>query len=215
MSIGSMKKMLILSLINILMVIGAEAQSGHNFTEQYTFEQKNGGNARQFSAFLEPKTGTWLLTKDDTFNGEVEDINQWILKPNGQIIVLGEDEFGKAAKLTYKNYGLKNSVKSLTQKPTGKPKLYGTNEHGWPTFTGYPYSISVGRMKAKVVLFKGKNNFAPLYAYNFCLDIEHYLPGFSKVNYAEIIPKNYLLLEDDEVKLISVSPSEYYLEISK
>lgn len=209
-----MKKVLILSLINIIVAIGSAAQSSHNFTEQYTFEQKNTENARQFSAFLEPKTGTWLLTKDDTFNGEVDDINHWILKPTGEIILLGEDEFGKSLKLTFKNYGLK-SVKALAQKPTGKPKLYGKNTYGWPTFTGYTYAIPVGRGQMKTVLCKGKVNFAPLYAYNSSLDVENYLPGFSKVNYAEIVSKNYLVLEDDEVKLISVSPTEYYIEIPK
>lgn len=189
------------------------AQSSHNFTEQYTFQQKNGENLREFSAFLEPKTGTWLLTNDDTFNGDVGGVNQWVLKPNGEIILLGEDEFGKPIKLVFKNYGLKTPPKTFTQKATGKPKTYGENSYGWPRFTGYTYTLSVGRMLLKTTLVKGKVNFAPLYAYNTCLEIENYLPAFSKVNYTEIIPSNYLVLEDDEAKLISVSPTEYFLDI--
>jgi hypothetical protein len=191
------------------------AQSSHNFTEQYTFERKNGENFRQFSAFYEPKMGIWLLTKDDTFNGDSKDINQWVLKPNGEIILLGEDEFGKVIKLTYTNYGLKTMTQSFKYKPTGKPKVYGKNKYGWSTFTGYTYTIPAGRMQAKATLSKGKVNFSPLYAFNSSLDVENHLPGFSKVNYTEIIPKNYLILEDEEVKLISVSPTEYYLEIPK
>ncbi len=206
-------KLIVLLAILLFETDGLFAQSSHNFTEQYTFQQKNGENLREFSVFLEPKTGTWLLTKDDTFNGGVDDIHQWILKPNGEIILLGEDEFGKPVKLVFKNYGLKTPPRSFAQKPTGKPKVYGQNSYGWPTFTGYTYTLSVGRMQLKTTLAKRKANFAPLYAYNTCLEIENYLPAFSKVNYTEIIPPNYLVLEDDEVKLLSVSPTEYFLEI--
>jgi hypothetical protein len=112
-----------------------------------------------------------------------------------------------------KNYALKSTKKAFALKPKGEQKIFGKNQYSYKTYVGLPYRLSAGRAAANVFLTKTKYNFSTLYAYNFCLDIENYLPVFTKVNYGEIIPQNYLVLEDAEVKFISVSPTEYYVEI--
>lgn len=212
-----MRKLLFATLFATVLIANTlSAQTKYNFNVQFTFEGIKDGLKTQFSAFLEPKSGTWLLTKDDTFGGMVDDIKQWVLKPNGDIIMVGDGEFELSPEiLKVKNHAVKKSPLKLHSKVAGKAIRYGKNKYGWPTYLATPYNLNMGRMTQKSFLAKTKYNFAPLYAYNFCLDIENYLPAFSKINYCETIPRNYLVCEDSEVKLISVSPTEYYLELPK
>jgi hypothetical protein len=210
------KLLLFLCITTVLLTSSLAAQTKYNFTLQFTFEGVRDGLKTQFSTFLEPKSGTWLLTKDDTFGGQVFDIHHWILKPNGEIIMIADNEFeGPPVILKVKNYGLKKTPLKLNAKIAGKAKRYGKNKYNWPTYLATPYNLQIGRLTQKSYLVKTNYNFAPLYAYNSCLDIENYLPAFSKFNYSEVIPRNYLVTEDTEVKLLSVSPTEYYLEVPK
>ena len=212
-----MKKLIIIFCMAMISnVYSLVAQTKYNFALQFTFEGTKEGIKTQFSVFYETKSATWLLTNDDTFGGNAPGLNYWILKPNGDITMIGDNEFeGPPVIFTEKNYGLKKIPLKLNAKKAGTAVRYGKNNYGWTTYLSTPYSLQIGRMNQKSYLVKTNYNFAPLYAYNSCLNIENYLPAFSKFNYAEVIPKNYLVTEDAEVKLISVSPTEYYLEVPK
>ena len=212
-----MRKLQLATILILILVTNIlSAQTKYNFTVQFTFEGIVEGSKTQFSVFLEPKSGTWLLTKDDTFLSKVDDIKQWVLKPNGDIIMVGDGEFANSPEIIkVKNHAVKKSPLKLQSKVAGKAIRYGKNKYGWPSYLATPYNLNIGRMTQKSFLAKTNYNFSPLYAYNFCLDIENYLPAFSKINYCEAIPHNYLVSEDSEVKLISVSPTEYFLELPK
>ena len=211
-----MKKTIII-LFWCLFAIVAYGQKSIKFTQQLTFEYVKDGKKTQFSVFVEPKTSTWLLTKDDTFAGQPDDINYWILTPEGQIIIIGTDEHGKTNKITLNNPLAKKFSATITGKKTGKMKTFGQNKYGWKTFRGEEYILTAGRANETMYLSKLSFNCHPLLAYNSCLDIENYLPAFSRLEYPNFLPKNYLVVEEasSQIRLISISPTEYFINLPK
>jgi hypothetical protein len=168
----------ILLIISTLIHFVSIGQKSLKFTEQVTFAYQSEEKTKEFSVFVEPKTGTWLLTKDDTFGGSVEDIDQWILKPNGQIILIGTEHNGK------------------------RQKIKGTE-----------YIANTGRSQTKFYASLMPYDCRALLAYNACVEVENHLSGFGSTEYYKILPSKYLLLQDDKLKIISIAPTEYWVEM--
>lgn len=196
---------------------GSTAQKNINFTQQLTFEYQKDGQKGEFSVFLEPKTSTWLLEKHETFAGKVDDIDYWILQPDGKIMILGTAENGKKTKLVFKNpLALKNKS-TISGKKTKNSKLFGKNTYGWQMLKGEQYQLDFGKGTTNVYLSKVIFNCRPLLAYNFSLDVENYLPAFYSIDYPSFIPKNYLVIEEtnksDYYRLKFISPTEYIIDL--
>lgn len=195
----------------------ANAQKTINFTQQLTFEYIKDGKKAEFSVFVEPKTSTWLLTKDDTFLGQPDDINYWILTPDGKITIISNDERGKTQRIVIDNPLAKKFSAAIVGKKTGKSKIFGQNQYGWKTFRGEEYALTAGRVSEKMYLSKMPFNCHPLMAYNSCLDVENHLPVFSRLEYPIFLPKNILVVEEasSQMRLVSISPTEYFIDLPK
>jgi hypothetical protein len=200
-------------IIYIFFCFSSQAQKRIQFKELLTFAYQQDGVTKEFSAYVDRKTGTWLLTKDDSFNGSVEDIDQWILKPNGDIIIIGVDHLGNRVKTVVKNNAFNFGTKTLKAKATTKTKVFGENKYGWPTIKGTEYKATTGRLNSRFYAALTRYNCRPLLAFNACVDIENHLPGFGGLEYYKILPSRYLLLEDDRVRLVSISDSDYSVEL--
>lgn len=202
--------------LTLICLIG-NAQKNINFTQQLTFDYQKDGQKGEFSVFLEPKTNTWLLEKNETFAGKVDDIDYWILQPDGKIIILGTSETGKKTKLIYKNPLVLKSITAISGKKTKNSKLFGKNNYGWQTLKGEQYLLSFGKGSSNVYLSKASFDCRPLLAYNFSLDVENYLPAFYSIDYPSFIPKNYLVVEEtnksDYCRLKFISPTEYSIDL--
>jgi hypothetical protein len=211
-----MKKLIII-LFWCLFGLTANAQKSINFTQQLTFEYIKDGKKTEFSVFVEPKTSTWLLTKDDTFLGKPDDINYWILTPDGRITIISNDEQGKTKRIVVNNPLAKKFSAAIAGKKTGKTKVFGQNQYGWKTFRGEEYILTAGRANENMYLSKMPFNCHPLMAYNSCLDIENHLPAFYQLEYPNFLPKNYLVVEETstQIRLVSISPTEYFIDLSK
>ena len=204
---------LIFLIISMLYSFWTTAQKSINFTQLLTFGYQGDGTKSEFSVFLEPKTGTWLLTKDDTFSGKVEDTELWVLKSDGRIILLGTDHNGKRQKITYQNNAFKFSTGTLKAKPTGKTQVFGQNTSGWKILQGTEYKAIVGRTESRFFARLMPYDCRALLAYNACVDMEHHPYGLGGVEYYKILPSKYLLLQDSYLKLISISPTEYWVDL--
>ncbi len=195
----------------------ANAQKTIKFTQQLTFEYIKDGQRKEFSVYVEPKTSTWLLTKDDTFGSQPEDIDYWVLTPDGKIIIIGTDEFGKKIRIIKENPSAKIFAAKIAGQKTGKSHIYGKNKYGWQTLKGEEYVIIAGRANEKMYLAKVPFNCHALLAYNSCLEIENPLPVFSRFEYPKFLPKNYLIVEENtsQTRLVYFSPTEYFINLSK
>jgi hypothetical protein len=203
----------ILLIVSTLIYFVSIGQKSLKFTEQVTFAYQSEEKTKEFSVFVEPKTGTWLLTKDDTFGGSVDDIDQWILKPNGQIILIGTEHNGKRQKIKYQNNAFKFSTVSMKAKPTGKTKTFGQNTSGWQTLKGTEYTATIGKSQAKFYASLMPYNCRALLAYNACVEIENHLSGFGSTEYYKILSSKYLLLQDNKLNIVSIAPTEYWVEM--
>ncbi|MDZ7934965.1 MAG: hypothetical protein U5M51_08395 [Emticicia sp.] len=211
-----MKKTLII-VFCCLATLTSNAQKTINFTQQLTFEYVKDGKKAEFSVFVEPKTSTWLLTKDDTFLGQPDDINYWILTPDGKITIIGNDERGKTQRIVVNNPLAKKFSAAIVGKKTGKTKVFGQNKYGWKTFRGEEYALTAGRASEKMYLAKMPFNCHPLMAYNSCLEVENHLPIFSRLEYPNFLPRKFLVVEEtiSQMRLVSVSPTEYFIDLPK
>ena len=207
----------IIALFWCLLGLTANGQKSINFTQQLTFEYIKDGKKAEFSVFVEPKTSTWLLTKDDTFLGKPDDINYWILTPDGRITIISNDEQEKTKQIIINNPLAKKFSATIAGKKTGKSKVFGQNQYGWKTFQGEEYILTAGRASEKMYLSKMPFNCHPLMAYNSCLNIESHLPDFYQLEYPNFLPKNYLVVEEasTQIRLVSISPTEYFIDLSK
>ena len=177
------------------------------FTQQLTFEYTKDGTRSQFSVYLEPQSSSWLLTREDTFGGQPDDIDYWILTTDGKITIMGKDEHGKAVKLVKDNPLARKWAVRIAGNKTGKTSIVGQNAYGWPTLKCEEYALGKGLQT--LFLAQVPYDCRPLLAYNFCLDIENPLPAFAQIEYPGYIPANYLVVKEGDVRLVSISPTEY------
>jgi len=207
----------ILALYFMFTYMIGKGQKNINFTQQLTFEYQKDGQKGEFSVFLEPKTSTWLLEKNETFAGKIDDIDYWILQPDGKITILGTTENGKKIKFIYKNSLVLKSKTEISGKKTKNSKFFGKNNYGWQTLQGEQYLLDVGKGASNIYLSKVSFDCRPLLAYNFSLDVENYLPAFYSIDYPSFIPKNYLVVEEtnksDYCRLKFISPTEYSIDL--
>ncbi len=186
---------------------GEKLQKYLNFTQQLTFEHIKDGTRAQFSVYLEPQSSTWLLTREDTFGGQPDDIDYWVLTTDGKITIMGKDEHGKAVKLVKDNPLARRRATQIVGTKTGKTSIVGQNAYGWPTLKSEEYTLGKGLQT--LFLAQVPYDCRPLLAYNFCLDIENPLPAFVRIEYPSYIPAHYLVVKESDVRLLSISPTEY------
>ncbi|MEZ4901147.1 MAG: hypothetical protein R2822_04995 [Spirosomataceae bacterium] len=136
--------------------------------------------------------------------------------PNGNYLVCGTDDVSqKSCQKLDSPLARKNTVK-IGGKPTGKQQLFGQNNYGWPTLNAMEYILMVGRTTQKVYLSTVNFDCRPLYAFNFLLDVEFHLPAINQIEYPSYLPKNQLVVQENEVKgfkLVSISPTEYFVDL--
>jgi hypothetical protein len=188
------------------------AQKSINFTQQFTFEYQANGNRKEFSVFADPKTATWLLTRDETFGGQPEDIDFWILRPDGGIIIIGNDTSGKKQRILLKNNAFSFGTSTLKAKSLGKNTTFGANKYGWQVLKATEYVVNSGRLTENVYATQLPYSCRALLAYNSCVDVENHLPIFNNVEYYRVFTEKFLVLQDSKFRLVSVSPTEYSVD---
>jgi len=194
------------------------AQKPLNFAEMLTYEYVREGQKKEFSVYLNRKSSTWLFTNADSFGGTADGLEFVVAYPNGKYLVCGTDDVGQKFCQTFDSpLSRKNTVK-ISGKALGKSRVFGQNNYGWPTFKGQLYQLNAGRMTQEIYAATVSFDCRPLYAYNSLLGIEHYLPVFQQIDYPSYLPKNQLIVSEQSllnVKLLSISPTEYFVNLSE
>lgn len=204
-------------LTGFLVVCGAVsfAQKTLVFREQLTFEYQKEGKKAEFSVYLDRKSSTWLFTNADSFDGKADGIDWVVAYPNGKYLTCGIDDVNHKNCQQFESLLAQKITPKISGKATNQSHIFGQNKYGWPTLAGRLYQLSAGRATQTVFLTTVPFDCRPLYAYNSLLDIEHYLPGFQQIDYPSYLPKNQLVLSDAAVKLLSLSPTDYEIDLSQ
>lgn len=206
------------TLLCFLISLSAIAQKPLNFADMLTYEYVQEGQKKEFSVYLDRKTSTWLLTNADSFGGTAEGVELVVAYPNGKYLVCGIDDAGQKFCQTFDSPLARKNTPKISGKALGKSRVFGQNNYGWPTFKGQLYQLNAGRMTQELYAATVSFDCRPLYAYNFLLGIEHYLPVFQKIDYPSYLSKNQLILSEQSplnIKLLSVSPTEYFVNLSE
>jgi hypothetical protein len=184
----------------------------------------------EMSIYIDPPTGTILLTKNDTrYSGDM--INWIIIEQDGSYVIGGADEFGE-------DLVIKTSVNDLDDyqymlesykgdfeeylKPMKNQKTFGDNTYGWPTIDGQEYLMTYMKTNDQSTLHLAEVPFSARYFYiveSLVTDIQ--LPAKSSLGY--ILPENQLILSDAyqfndqtvQYQLVSMSPAEYFISLPK
>jgi hypothetical protein len=206
------------TLLCLLISFSTFAQKPLNFTEMLTYEYGQEGQKKEVSVYLDRKTSTWLFTNADSFGGIADGLEFVVAYPNGKYLLCGTDDVGQKFCQTFDSpLARKNTVK-ISEKALGKSRVFGQNNYGWPTFKGQLYQLNAGRMTQEVYSVAVPFDCRPLYAYNFLLNIEYYLPVFQQIDYPSYLPKNQLILSEQSplnVKLLSISPTKYFIDLNE
>ncbi len=194
----------------------AVAQKSLKFSELLTYSYTKNEKSAETSVYLDRKTSTWLFTNDDTFGGTAEGLAFVVAYPSGTYLLCGTDDTGTNVCQRYHTKPVSGRPSKISGKGTGKRTVFGKNKYGWPTLTGVQYILEAGRMTQPTYLAKVPFNPTPLYAYNFLLGLEFPLPIFQQLNYADVLPRNQLVVSEPTpggAKLVSVSPTEYFVDL--
>lgn len=182
----------------------------------------------EISVYIDEKSGTFLFTKE-AYGWSGEMIDFVIGDQKGNYIIGHTDEFGKKHRETKKLEAFLDVIAQSKRididfkkfcKATGKTKVFGKNDYGWPTKTGKEYIMTYQKSNDKNILFLGQSNFSllPLFLFNK-LDFDAMLP--IAFDYSLILPTNQFPLEDtyewNGKKSIftfqSASPTEYFIDL--
>ncbi|MBK8624331.1 MAG: hypothetical protein IPN86_01745 [Saprospiraceae bacterium] len=184
----------------------------------------------EISIYVDEKTGTFLFTRE-AYGWSGEMIDFVIADQKGNYIIGHTDEVGGKHRETKK---LEHFAEILLQSkkiaadfnqyctPTGKTKIFGKNNYGWPTKKGKEYILSYQKTSNKNNLFltTEKYSFLPVFLFNK-LDFDASLPV--SFDYSMILPNYQMPLEDvyewngKKVTLtfVSSSPTEYYIDLNQ
>ncbi|AEI47018.1 hypothetical protein [Runella slithyformis] len=210
----SIKNTLLCFLVSLL----AFAQKPLNFAEMLTYEYVQEGQKKEFSVYFDRQTSTWLFTNADSFGATADGLEFVVAYPNGRYLVCGTDDVGQKFCQTFDSPLARKNTPKISGKALGKSRVFGQNNYGWPTLKGQLYQLNAGRMTQEVYAATVPFDCRPLYAYNSLLGIEHYLPVFQQMDYPSYLPKNQLVLFEQSplnVKLLSISPTEYFINLSE
>ena len=203
-------------LFSLLVCSTAVAQKPIKFSEQLTYSYTKNGKSAETSVYLDRKTSTWLFTNDDTFGGTAGGLAFVVAYPSGTYLFCGTDDVGINSCQRYRTKAVPGQVTKTFGKATGKRNVFGKNKYGWQTLTGVEHILEAGRMTQPTYLATVPFNPTPLYAFNSLLVTEFYLPIFQHVNYAEVLPRNQLVVSEPTpggAKLMFISPTEYFLDL--
>jgi hypothetical protein len=184
----------------------------------------------EINIYVDEKSGTFLFTRE-AYGWSGEMIDFVIADQKGNYIMGHTDEFGKKHRETIKarQYAevmtqSKNIISDFKKyaKPTGKTKVFGKNDYGWPTKIGKEYILSYQKTEDKSNLFVSteKYSFLPLFLFNK-LGFDAKLPV--AFDYSLILTPNQMPLEDDfewngkksKLTFISTSPTEYFIDLNE
>lgn len=183
----------------------------------------------EFSIYVDEKSGTFLFNRD-SYGWSGEMVNFVIADKKGNYTFGYTDEFGKKYREVLqsdKYYEITRNKKKISKeftkywKATGKSKVFGINDSGWPVMTGKEY-ISYGLKSTETTkLYLASSGYCmlPLYLFN-TLKSEARLPV--RMPYANILPQKYIVLGEESVlsgntssiTLKSASPAEEFLDIN-
>ena len=189
------------------------AQKTLKFTEQLTYSYQKEGQKKEFSVYLDRRSSTWLFTNADSFEGTADGLEFVVAYPNGKYLVGGIDDGDHKICQTFDMPLARKNTPKVSGRALGKTQVFGKNNYGWPTLKAQLFEINAGRMTQEVFLSTVPFDCRPLYAYNFLLGIEHYLPIFNQIDYPSYLPKNQLIVSDGAFKLESLSPTEYFIDL--
>jgi hypothetical protein len=192
------------------------AQKPLNFAEMLTYEYVQEGQKKEFSAYLDRKTSTWLFTNADSFGGTADGLEFVVAYPNGKYLACGTDDVGQKFCQTFDSPLARKNTPKISGKALGKSQIFGQNKYGWPTFKAQLYQLNAGRMTQEVFLATVPFDCRPLYAYNSLLGIEHYLPAFQQIDYPSYLPKNQLIVAEQSpagLRFQGISPTEYEIDL--
>lgn len=179
-----------------------------------------------FTVYLDPPTGTILLTKADAkYRDEMTD---WvIIHPDGRYTTAFTDVHGKPNIVEQKMVDFNDHTYSLAfqeedfqkyfTKQSGQ-KVFGKNQYGWQTVTGTPYLQTFERTAdtAHLHLLEMPFSVRGLYL------AQQTNPDFSfpiNLNFGYLLPANYLVLsevyqsrgKEISFELASVSPAAHFV----
>ena len=208
------------------------------FSEMWTWSYQNdlreadeGFSNGEMSFYIDPPTGTILLTREDTkYQGDM--ISWIIIHQDGRYLIGGYDELGEKGVITSASINdiedfdfrvesqkgdFENHVRSLDQL-----KTFGENNYGWPTIEATEYEMSYIMMDDVTRLFLASVPFSMRYFY-LVEDVVSDIKLPVSQNYGYILPESALLvsesyqLGDDimESHIVSMSPTEYFIDTAR
>ena len=209
------------------------SEGNYFFSEMWTWSYTNEmlspedpNRSGEMSFYLDPPSGTILLTKNDTkYTGDMID---WvIIHHDGTFSIGGSDEHGKpniikASINDVEDYSFRLESQQIEYKKyvksTEHHKLFGENQYGWPTIEGSEHIMSYAMTNDQNQMFLAEVPFSMRYFYlveSVVRDIR--LP--INLTYGYILPENSLLLSDRyesggkivQMELKSMSPTEYFI----
>lgn len=204
------------------------------FSEMWTWSYQNdlrevdeGLPKGEMSFYIDPPTGTILLTREDTkYQGDM--ISWIIIHQDGRYLIGGSDENGKGVitsasindledfefRMENQKADFENQVKSLDQ-----IKTFGANDYGWPTIEATEHEMSYIMMDDVTRFFLASVPFSMRYFY-LVEDVVSDIKLPISQTYGYILPESALLVSESyqfgddimESHLVSMSPSEYFID---
>lgn len=199
------------------------ATSAIHFSEAWVWNYTNAsGEKGSVMIYREPKSGSWLLTKDDAGLGKTDEMTRWfLLQPNGEILQAYDDPERNGRLKLHRLRWQKKAVAHLPgyYKPTGKTARFGTANWGYKPVRGRSYNIAYQKTNEKTTVYLADStlDWSALFAFN-SLDMDAKLPIRFPV---DIPPKKIPLSEETTgagwrtgYTFEGISSTEYDIDLS-
>ena len=204
------------------------------FSEEWRWRYRNElipagefGHEGEMSIYMDPPTGTMLLTRDGS--SYADDMTDWvIIHPDGTYWQGIRDEAGEPHIIKtditqsedYKNrLSYQSDDYNKYVKIKGDTLRFGQNNYDWPTMLGVAYQMTYEMTSDvnELYLATAPINTTFLYLFDRVYE-DNQLPV--KMPYGYILPSNQLVLSDryqyqDKVvqhQIVSMSPTDYFLD---
>lgn len=194
--------------------------------KQYLFEEvwvwtyiDYDSNQKDFEAYRESKTGSWLLPKT-SLNEAGEMIEFIICHPDGTYYIAWQNaEFQTQNTIQKQNIAFDKQTQIPDYlKKSSVTKSYGDPNLGYHKILGTSYKMQYEMMNGESTLFLAKENanFHPLYYFNQ-LDLEAKIPIYFPLD----LPADILVLEEENTssnnnfkyKFKYISSTEYHVDL--
>jgi hypothetical protein len=215
-----LKKILFLLLLP-LVHYGQKNTKTMRFEEVWVWEYENlEGEKGEVAIYRNDKTGYWLFTPEAY--GTSGEMIEWIIgKPNGEYLMCYQDAELNSS-LKYANFKVSfNPVTTLSYKPLGKSKTFGTTDLGYSLISGNSFEKTYNKTVDKSLYYIGtypKINMYPIYYFN-TIGGDTVLP----IYFPQDLPSSQIVLEEVSkvgnkqmtIRFKFISSTEYYVEVPK